>query len=327
MLADLSSSMSAGLEKNLEMIDFNKLRPMGFSDAYVTIGNFDGVHRGHQAIIRKMVHTAKNQNRPILVVTFFPNPADYFNPELDAFYLSTPKEKETQLLDLGVDRVITFRFNRDFANLPPRDFLSGLQEKLGLDKLVVGHDFALGKNRMGTIPVIKEIAREMSFSVEIIEPVDMGGEEISSTKIRHWLAEGKVAEAAQMLGRPYVVSGEVTHGSDRGARIGLPTANLLPWGKKKLPAVGVYATKVLYEGTEYSGITNIGFRPTFEKQMLPNMETHILAFDGNIYGEKLTLKFIGKIRDEQRFSGVDAFLAQIERDKDTARRIFSDDET
>lgn len=327
MLADLSSASSAGLEKDLKIFDFSELSPLGFRDSYVTIGNFDGVHRGHQAIICKMVNTAKNQNRPILVVTFFPNPADYFNPELDAFYLSTPKEKEIQLLNLGVDRVITFRFDRDFANLPPREFLFGLKGKLGLERLVVGQDFALGKNRTGTLPVIKEIGREISFSVEIIEPVDLGGEEISSTKIRQRLAEGKVAEAAEMLGRPYAVSGEVTHGSDRGSRIGLPTANLLTWGKKKLPAVGVYATKVLHNGTSYSGITNIGFRPTFEKQTLPNLETHILAFDGNIYGEKLTLKFIAKIRDEQKFSGVDAFLAQIERDKATARRIFSDDET
>jgi len=327
MLADLSSSLSAGLEKDLNIFDFFELSPLGFRDSYITIGNFDGVHRGHQAIICKMIQSAKEQNRPILIVTFFPNPADYFNPELDAFYLSTPKEKEGQLLKLGVDRVITFRFDRDFANLPPRAFLSGLKHNLGLSKLVVGQDFALGKNRAGTLPIIKEIGQEMSFSVETIEPVDLGGEEISSTKIRQRLAEGRVADAAEMLGRPYTVSGEVTHGSDRGSRIGLPTANLTPWKKKKLPAVGVYATRVLHRGIEYSGLSNIGFRPTFEKQTLPNMETHILGFDGNIYGEKLTLKFIGKIRDEQKFSGVDAFLAQIERDKDTARRIFSDDET
>lgn len=327
MLADLSSSASAGLEKDLNIFDFFELNPLGFRDSYITIGNFDGVHLGHQAIIRKMIQRAKDQKCPILVVTFFPNPADYFNPELDAFYLSTPKEKEMQILKLGVDRVITFRFNRDFANLPPRAFLSGLKENLGLDKLVVGHDFALGKNRVGTLPVIKEIGQEMSFSVETITPVDFGGEEISSTKIRQRLAEGRVAEAAEMLGRPYAVSGEVTHGSDRGSRIGLPTANLTPWKKKKLPAVGVYATRVLHEGIEYYGLSNIGFRPTFEKQTLPNMETHILGFDGNIYGEKLTLKFIAKIRDEQKFSGVEALLAQIERDKETARRIFSDDET
>ncbi len=223
--------------------------------------------------------------------------------------------------------MITFQFDREFAGLSPEDFLQALKEKLGLKLLIVGNDFALGKNRVGTIPVIEQIGREIGFSVEAQNPVELGGGEISSTRIRQVLDEGDMRSAMEMLGRPYAVSGLVTSGSDRGSRIGLPTANLDHWPRKKLPAIGVYATRPIFHGKTYRGITNVGLRPTFEQQEKPNIETHILDFDGNIYGEHLELQFIEKIRDEQKFSGVETFLAQIERDKATARRIFSHDQT
>jgi riboflavin kinase/FMN adenylyltransferase len=174
--------------------------------------------------------------------------------------------------------------------------------------------------------VIKALGEEMGFSVKVMDAVEFEGGEISSTRIRRALDAGDVRLARTMLGRPYSLSGEVTHGADRGSRIGLPTANMTHWPLKMLPAVGVYATRPTLWGKTYQGITNVGYRPTFEDQDEPNIETHILDFDGNIYGEKLDLQFIEKIRDEQKFSGVDAFLAQIERDKATARRIFSHDE-
>ena len=226
-----------------------------------------------------------------------------------------------------MDEVITFRFDRDFASLSPEVFVRALKDKLGLQVLMVGYDFALGKNRTGTIPVLKQIGENMGFSVIALNPVEFGGGEISSTRIRQSLEEGNVRQAAEMLGRPYSVSGLVTHGSDRGSSIGLPTANIDHWSKKLLPAIGVYATRPILNGKTYQGITNIGLRPTFEQQELPNIETHILDFDGNIYGEQLELQFIEKIRDEQKFSGVETFLAQIARDKATARRIFSHDQT
>ena len=310
------------LHPDVNIIDFAALEPLPYRDSCITIGNFDGVHLGHQAIITQMVHEAGTQNRPVLVVTFFPNPSTFFNPQEKAFYLSTPSEKERQLLSLGVDKVIAFRFNREFANLTAEAFLSALKEKLGLGVLVVGEDFALGKNRQGTIPVIREIGETFSFSVETIPQIKIGKTEISSTLIRHRLDEGKVARVAELLGRPYPLAGRVTHGSDRGGRIGLPTANMAYWAQKKLPAVGVYATLVYLNDQVHQGITNIGYRPTFENQSQVDIETHILDFDGNIYGEKMRLAFIEKLRDEQKFPGVDALLAQIERDKAQARRIF-----
>lgn len=302
---------------------FSRLTPLSYENSCITIGNFDGIHLGHQAIINRMIKEAKSQQRPVLVITFFPNPADFFQRSARSDYLSSPREKETFLLSLGVDDVITFEFDQAFANLPPEKFLGSLKDNCGLKTLVIGQDFALGKDRLGTIPVIKALGESMSFSVEVISPVGSDEQAISSTRIRQLLDQGDVGAAAALLGRPYSVTGLVTHGSDRGARIGLPTANLETWSKKKIPAVGVYATMVELHGKVYRGLTNIGYRPTFETQDVPTMETHILGFDGNIYGEQLVLNFIEKIRDEQKFSGVEEFLAQIERDKTTARGIFT----
>ncbi len=305
-------------------IEFSDLPAIFTRKACITIGNFDGVHLGHQAIISKMVKLANSRGNPLMVITFFPNPFDYFNPDVNSFYLSTPEEKEELLLNLGVDQVFTFKFDSDFANLLPIVFLSELKHKLGLETLVVGEDFALGKNRQGTISVLKKIGEELTFRVKVLTTIKLGDKAISSTKVRNLLDDGDVVEAAALLGRYYGISGVVIHGSDRGARIGLPTANILHWPKKKLPATGVYATHVTLRGMDFKGITNVGYRPTFEDQSLPNIETYIFDFDDEIYGEAMRLEFIERIREEKKFSGVDAFLAQIEQDKATARRIFND---
>ena len=309
-------------QPDLAVLNFSELARLPYVDTCITIGNFDGVHLGHQAIINRMVKAAKQQARPVLVVTFYPNPYVFFNPAEQSFYLSTPREKERQLLALGVEQVITFWFDQEFATLTAEAFLIKVKHTLGLRVLVVGQDFALGKGRQGTISVLKKIGEEHDFTVETIPQVDLGSLEISSTRIRHALDQGDVDQAAELLGRPYRVSGEVTHGSDRGARIGLPTANIAQWPQKKLPAVGVYATRVYLKGQEYQGLTNVGYRPTFERQSLVNVETHILDFSEDIYGQRISLEFIKKLRDEQKFSGVDALLAQIEHDKAHAKRIF-----
>jgi riboflavin kinase / FMN adenylyltransferase len=307
------------------VINFFEFSMQDYSDAYVTIGNFDGVHLGHQAIIRRMVRHAAGDAKPVIVVTFFPDPSDFFRPNQKPFYLTSPGEKNKLLCQLGVDRVLTFRFSRAFSELTAREFLSVLTEKISMKTLVIGRDFALGKNRQGTLPVIQSLGEEFGFSVEMVEPIEFKGEEISSTRIRDFLSQGQVSEAAGLLGRPYILSGSVTHGSDRGSKIGLPTANIAHWPKKQLPAIGVYATRVLLGGQMYQGITNVGLRPTFEEQAKPNIETHILDFDGNIYGEDLELHFVQKIRDERKFSGINAFLEQIEHDKTTARKIFGNE--
>jgi len=311
------------LEKTIKFAELSK-RP--YAHTFITIGNFDGVHLGHQALIGGMVRDAHTHGAPAVVVTFFPNPAEFFRPEVQAYYLTTPIEKHVVMENIGVDELISFQFNKQLSELTAREFLTSLKNNLDLTVLVIGDDFALGKNRLGTIPVIKELGEDLGFTVVIINQVQLDHEEISSTRIRRYLDLGDVAGAGHLLGRPYEISGIVQHGSDRGARIGLPTANIDHWTKKKLPRVGVYATRVYYQKMPYMGITNIGYRPTFETQDIPNIETHLLDFDANLYGEMLTLQFIQKLRDEQKFSGIEAFLEQIEKDKLTARKIFQDEE-
>lgn len=309
----------------INLINFHELNPLPYSQSYISVGNFDGVHRGHRSVIKYMLWHAKTQEKPVIVVTIYPNPSDFFDHHDKDFYLSTPDEKEDFLRGLGVDEVFTFNFDQDFANLTPEAFLVGLKEKLGLDVLVVGRDFALGRERKGTVPVIQSIGEKLGFSVDMISPINFKGTEISSTEIRQRLDNGDVRGASTLLGRYYSLSGQVIHGADRGKGIGLPTANIAHWQRKKLPAVGVYATNVIVKREKYMGITNVGYRPTFENQDLPNVETYILDFNDDIYKEKLTVQFIEKIRDEKKFSGVETFLNQIERDKATARKIFEDE--
>lgn len=305
--------------------DFFDLEALDLENTHITIGNFDGVHLGHQAVIEDLLQKAQAAEAPTAVVTFFPNPSNYFRKHQAGFYLTPPDQKEALLLEMGVDHVVTLRFDKALSELTPQAFLLGLKEKLGLGVLVIGRDFALGKNRAGTLPVIEEIGEHLSFHVAPIQPVRFGEMGISSTEIRHRLDEGDVACVEKLLGRYYTIQGVVTHGADRGSRIGLPTANLDHWPQQKLPAIGVYATRVKLFDRYHHGITNVGYRPTFENQDQPNIETHILDFDGNIYGEQMALEFVQKIREEQKFSSVEAFLAQIERDKATARKIFQDD--
>jgi riboflavin kinase/FMN adenylyltransferase len=308
------------------VIEFCDLPKFSFTDSFITIGNFDGVHLGHQAIIKKMVSEARSLGSPIIVITFFPNPIDYFHPDIESYYLTTPEEKRALLLDLGVDEVLTLKFNQYFANLPPEEFLSKIKEKTGLKVLVVGENFALGKGRKGTIQVIEAIGEVLGFSLEVIHPVKLDDVAISSTKIRQMLDEGEVKAAAALLGRPYTLTGVVSHGSERGAKIGLPTTNLQHWPKKKQPGVGVYATWAVVRGELFMSMTNVGYRPTFENQPKPNVETHIFDFADNIYGEDLTLQFIQKIRDEQKFGSLQAFNEQIKRDKVLARKILENEE-
>ena len=310
-----------------EIVRFQDLSPLPYVNTCLTVGNFDGVHLGHQAIILRMIQEAQQDGIPLLVVTFYPNPSVYFKKRPINEYLSTPGEKDMMLRDLGADDVVTFKFDQEFANLRPEVFLTGLVENLQMSVLVVGPDFAMGKARQGSRSFLDEMVRDQKFSIKAVQPIVIKGLDVSSTRIRQFLDEGNVGCAAMLLGRYYTITGTVVHGSDRGSKIGLPTANISYWHEKKRPAVGVYATHVTLDEVQYQAITNVGYRPTFETQTVPDIETHILGFDGNIYGESLTLAFVEKIRDEQKFENANALLAQIEHDKKTAREIFIHAET
>jgi riboflavin kinase/FMN adenylyltransferase len=226
--------------------------------------------------------------------------------------------------ELGVDFVVTHPFTHDLASMSAKDFITNLKSQFGLRYLYVGHDFALGHNREGDVTFLSQLGEEFDYRVEVIPPLEITGEVVSSSKIRAYLLAGDVKQANKLLGRPYRIKGEVVSGDGRGKTIGIPTANLSLWSKRAIPKAGVYACKAHVNGINWRAVTNIGVRPTFENGLATQrVETHILDFDKDIYGETIYLDFHSYIRSEQRFKDVDALIQQIRRDITTSRKILS----
>jgi riboflavin kinase/FMN adenylyltransferase len=240
------------------------------------------------------------------------------------FYLTNPENKAELLGELGVDVVITHPFDEAVAATPARDFMMKLNDRLQISHLRVGHDFALGKNRQGNVPFLQELGRELGYSVEQIQPYELGGDIVSSTRIRFLLGAGQVEEAAELLGRNYTLEGEVVLGDQRGRTIGFPTANLDIWKEQAIPAGGVYVCLAYVKGITYGAVTNIGVRPTFEASPVPpRVESHFLSFDQDIYGETVKIEFLKRLRGEIRFSSVENLISQIQDDVASARRILA----
>lgn len=284
--------------------------------AWVTIGAFDGLHLGHQALLRAFVQAAHAAGAPAVALTFYPHPSVVLGNSRDPFYLMSPGEKAAFMEQLGVDVLITHPFNRQVAAIPARDFLERLKAQLGLRCLWVGYDFALGRNREGDIPTLRRLGQEMGFTLRVMDPVVVDGEVVSSTRIRRLLAAGAVEQAARLLGRPYAVPGRVRRGDGRGRRIGIPTANLQVWSRRMVPAAGVYVARAhLADGRTFGAAVNIGVRPTFEiRPVPPRVEAHLLGFTGDLYGQPLILEFLHRLREERRFPSVEALVAQIRAD-------------
>lgn len=289
--------------------------------SWVTIGNFDGVHLGHQRIINALVSGARAEGVPSVVVTFDPHPAKVLGG-IELPCLTTLDEKFNILSELGVDEMLALRFSREMSALSPIDFLETLQGSSGFTQLLTGYDFALGKNRVGDNASLTQIADRWGFNHQAFSAVELQNGIISSTRIRTALAEGNVAFAARAMGRPYRVSGEVYHGDGRGRSINIPTANVrVPLGKA-LPRNGVYATIVLARGIRYAAVTNFGFRPTFiQDAPSPRLEPHILDFDQDLYGEEISVDFVEFLRPEIKFNGVEELLTQIKNDIDATRAM------
>ena len=292
--------------------------------AWVTIGSFDGVHRGHQQLLRDFVAEARRYHAPAVVVTFYPHPVEVLGHRRDPFYLSTPEEKAALIAALGADVLITHPFDREVAQRSASDFMADLSAHLGLKRLWVGYDFALGRNREGDIPTLRRLGERLGYTVHVVEAYRLDGEIVSSSRIRRALAEGDVTLAARMLGRHYAVPGEVVRGDGRGRTIGFPTANLAVWPKRMLPAAGVYACFAEVEDDgRYAAVANIGVRPTFERQpVAPRVEAHLLDFRGDLYGRRLRLHFVARLRPERRFPSPQALAEQIARDIAAARRLL-----
>jgi riboflavin kinase/FMN adenylyltransferase len=304
------------------MQHFRSLEEASLRNSWLTVGVFDGVHRGHQEIIRKLAAGAHADGAPAVVLTFDPHPATVLGGQ-DIRCLTTPEERAELMALLEVDVLITQRFTRELSTVSAREYVSHLKEHLGLRHLLIGYDFALGRGREGNATRLTEIGRDLGYTVQVVGALSDESGVISSTEIRKLVATGNVTEAAKLLGHNYSLSGRVTHGDGRGRRINIPTANIDYPGLKAIPANGIYACWIWVGGERHMAATNIGVNPTFTPDKeTRTVEPHILDFDRQIYGEEVKLEFVMRLRDEQKFSSVDALIAQIHADIQRTREII-----
>lgn len=294
-------------------------------NSVVTVGTFDGVHKGHRVIMNTVIEKAKKREARSVIVTFDPHPREIINPGSKGIKLLTTLEERCELLeDLGIDEMVVIPFDRDFSLLSSEEFIRDIiYEKIGVSEFVIGYDHHFGKDREGSIETVKKLGGELDFNVEVVKRQDVDEKPVSSTAIRKALSEdGDVELANEFLGRCYILNGTVIHGDKRGKKIGFPTANIKPEHPNKvIPKDGVYAVQVRYNGNFFGGMMNIGTRPTFEDDQKRTMEVNIFDFDQDIYGKTLQVRFLKRIRDELKFSGVDELIEQLQKDKNIAQKV------
>lgn len=288
----------------------------------LTIGKFDGVHLGHQAVLKNVIEQARALSLPATVMVFEPQPEELFSPEKAPARLSTLRDKYRLLKDVGVDRLICVRFNREFASMSAQDFVKSLLvEQLGVKFLVVGDDFRFGHGRVGDFDFLVQAGAQYQFDVVSTQSFRVQDCRISSTEIRNLLDVGDIAQAQAMLGRPFTVSGRVVHGEKNGRTIGFPTANIM-MKRYRTPLVGVFAIQAKIDGVFYKGVANIGKRPTLNGQKV-QLEAHLFDFSGDLYGKLVDVMPTHKIRDERKFASLDDLKQQINLDAQTARSLLN----
>ena len=294
-----------------------------FSRTVVTIGNFDGVHLGHRAILARVRQRAKELEAQSVAITFEPHPIKVLRPDASLPLLTTPEQKIDLLAASGLDAVAVLPFNREFAALEAREFVQRyFLERLQVREVVVGHDYCFGRGREGNIELLTEMGRSHGFTVQSVWAVEVEGAVVSSSLIRAMLRLGKVVPANQLLGRHYGVVGQVVTGKGRGAKLlGVPTANIRP-ENELLPATGIYAVYVHRRGEIIPGAANIGTCPTFENSEF-SLEVHLLDFNSDLYGEKLGVEFVARLREERRFPSIEELAAQIHADIAQARKVLA----
>jgi riboflavin kinase/FMN adenylyltransferase len=288
----------------------------------VTIGNFDGVHLGHREIFRRVKKTASELGGVSVVITFTPHPLKVLAPQKN-FKLITPySEKEALIEASGVDYLITIPFSKEFAAISAETFVRNvLVKRIGMKKLIIGYDYAFGRNREGDVSLLRRLGRELGFSVEMIEQIGNGETIFSSSAVRSLIENGEVKKVVPLLGRFFSVRGRVVHGLNRGRQIGFPTANI-DTDEELLPKEGVYAVKVEFGGRIFDGACNIGSNPTFKGKRL-TVEVNIFDFDGDLYDKELKVHFVERVRDVREFSDVAALKHAIARDVAFCRKILS----
>lgn len=289
----------------------------------LTIGNFDGVHLGHRAMIARLTEVARRHQLPVAVMTFEPQPQEFFAPDQAPARLTSLHEKLESLRDCGVDRVYVCRFDYAFAQTTASEFVSRiLHQGLAVRWLLVGDDFRFGARRSGDFTLLKALASPSGFEVEAMSSVAVAGERVSSTAIRGRLEIGDLKGAEQLLGRPYSIAGRVVEGDKLGAKIGYPTANV-QLKRSKAALSGIFIVEV--DGIEpgpLPGVASLGVRPTVKDRGRPTLEVHLFDFDAHLYGRRIGVRFLKKLRDEQKFADIDALVAQMDKDAAAARDYF-----
>ncbi|GET30762.1 bifunctional riboflavin kinase/FAD synthetase [Prolixibacter sp. SD074] len=305
----------------------NGLEHFNAGKPVITIGTFDGVHLGHRQVISRLKEIAGSVNGESVVFTFYPHPRLIVSPEENNLRLLTTRDEKIELLkEIGIDHLVVFPFTNEFSKLSYEDFVRQvLVEKMNISHLVVGYDHKLGRNREGNYTALKELSKELHFTIEQLDVLLMEDVNVSSTKIRQSLETGDVARANRYLGYNYTLTGKVIAGNQLGRKLGFPTANIETLDEHKLiPHDGVYAVRVKLDDACYTGMLNIGTRPTISHNAdHRSIEVHIFDFNQDVYLHELTLYFVGKIRNEHKFDSVDALREQLEKDKESAKKILS----
>lgn len=287
----------------------------------LTLGNFDGVHLGHQAIFRKVVERAREISGTSVAFTFEPHPLKVLSPDRSPQLLNTFHGKLRLFETAGIEVVICANFTRVFADQHPEDFAREvLHKQIGVKEVYVGYDYAFGKGREGSIESLKRMGQTHGFKVGVIEPVQVDGVVVSSSTIRDLITGGRVEEGARLLGRHYTIEGEVVHGSHRGHTLGFPTANIKS-ANELIPAFGVYAVLARVEGRTFKGVASIGIRPTFDGGPV-SMEVFLFEFSEDLYGKEMEVAFVKRLRGEEKFSDVEALVRQIQKDVQKAREAL-----
>ena len=297
--------------------------PAHLRGSIMALGNFDGFHLGHQAVVGRAVERARAEGRPVIVATFDPHPMRLFRPENPWFRLTSLDQRQRLFAAAGADAMLVFAFTRQLAALSPQDFVDLLVDGMGVAGVVTGQDFTFGQGRTGTVTTLAELGAARGMSAEAVAPVtDQGGEVVSSSRIRAALKSGDCATATRLLTRPFAVQGIVQHGDKVGRTIGFPTANV-DLGHYIRPAYGIYAVRgLLPDGRVFDGAANLGIRPSFDppKELL---EPHFFDFAENLYDQCIEVQLIEFIRPEAKYEGLEALTAQIGRDCDAARQILA----
>ena len=290
----------------------------------VTVGVFDGVHEGHRHLLRQVVELAGSEYIPA-VVTFTNRPVTVLNPGTEPSYLTTLEQRIDLIKEQGIELVVCLEFTEEFSQITAAEFAAALSEDLNMKGLILGPDSALGKDRQGDLTFMQEQGKELDFWARSVEPLEIEGQPVKSRRVRDALTNGNVGMCPKLLGRNHVLSGTVVIGDQRGRTLGFPTANIDVDDQLLLPGDGIYATWAVIDGKRHRSATSIGIRPTFElSQRL--VEVFVMDFSADLYGKTVGVEFIKKVRDQEKFDGLDALIKQINQDVDDCRQVLDQDE-